>query len=502
MEGKAVEPQAYAAFLRGAMAEADGDPKAAIAAYEEASGLDPKSPEIWTRIGEVSCRAAPRDPRADEAFAHAFEENPMFSRLPAARSRCQVARGEIAAGRALAAEASARDPTADGANVLWATTAIRAEAATNDGTRAVLIGLTLTARDPLVAWGALASWAESRGDAPSWARALRELVRISPARRDDAARAAEELVGAGHPREARTVAAAAADADAGPLRGGHEVAARLAVDEAIERSDGERVRGRATRVRLALDEAAARALLAGERTLARAIALEVAAADPSAGGARLVLAALGTDPLSFAMEARPNGEVPPSGAAFVAFGVALLDATTVARAGAALRSTAHEPILQGDDRVVRAAVELVARGALAIEDLPPDGAVELAASRGDALPEGLLRAGGSPLDTRHEYLALALAHPDSLRARMLGARLDADGSPDAIVAAASALMQLASGAPSAAAAARSLLARNPGDPLLAATALRVAEKAGDKEVARRARDALTALRGPERRSVQ
>ena len=40
VEGASIEPQAYAAFLRGAMSEADGDAKAALGAYAEASRLD------------------------------------------------------------------------------------------------------------------------------------------------------------------------------------------------------------------------------------------------------------------------------------------------------------------------------------------------------------------------------------------------------------------------------------------------------------------------------
>ena len=48
---------------------------------------------------------------------------------------------------------------------------------------------------------------------------------------------------------------------------------------------------------------------------------------------------------------------------------------------------------------------------------------------------------------------------------------------------------------------RALLARDPADPLLAAVALRLAEKTGDAEVARRARETLSAL-GASRRRVE
>jgi hypothetical protein len=118
------------------------------------------------------------------------------------------------------------------------------------------------------------------------------------------------------------------------------------------------------------------------------------------------------------------------------------------------------------------------------------------------VPDALMAARASPLDARHEYLALALAHPDSQRARALGAQLEGADASDPIVAAAAALMRVTSGATTGSAAAKALLVRNAGDPLLVATALHVAEKAGDHDVARRAREALTALGGEGLRAVE
>jgi hypothetical protein len=497
VEGASIEPQAYAAFLRGALSEADGDLKAAVAAYTEASRMDEDSPEIWTRIGDVTCRGDPRDAKADAAFARALAAAPGFPRAAAARSRCLLARGDTSGAEAAARLAAEADPGADGANVLLAK-GLRGAGGVE--ARAVLVGLTLTAREPLVAWDALANWAEAEGDVPSWARALEEAVRIVPSRREAIAQAAELLAGTGHPSEALGVAAAAADAAEAPLGSGHPLAARLAIDEAIARGSVGDVEARVTRVRLSLDEAAGRALLAGERTMARKMSAELAAADPGALGARLVLAATAQDALS-AVEGR-SGQAPAASAAYVAFGAALLRATSPARAAAALRRIAHTPVVEGDERVVAAAVELVARGALPAEELPADGVVELAARRGDPVPDALMAARGSTLDPRHEYLALALAHPESARARTLSAQLEGADASDSIVAAAATIMRLTSGAASAAAAAKALLARDAGDPLLVATALRVAEKAGDHEVARRAREALTALGGAGLRAVE
>jgi tetratricopeptide (TPR) repeat protein len=497
VDGDAIEPQAYAAFLRGTLAEADGDLPGALAAHEHAARLDPGSAEIWTRVGDARCRLDPRDPRADAAFARAIDRDSTSARAFAARARCLLARGDVPGARAAAGRAVALDPAVDGANVLLAGTAPPGEDAT---TRAVLVGLTVTAREPLVAWDALASWARSRGDVVLWACALRESVRIAPARRDDVARAAEELAGAGRTSEARGVAAAAADAGETPLHGEHALAARLAIDEAIARGDAGSVERRATRVRVSLDEAAGREL-----------ALALAQGSPSAVGARLVLAATSRDVASAAYQAGSTVSTAastastasvasavsgaPAGAAFVAFGVALLRATSPERARAALAAIGHAGILAGDERVVRPAVELVSRGALPVDDLPPDGVVELSARRAGPLP-GALVAWAAPdaraLDARHEYLALALVQPEGPHAQALGLRLEDSALSDPVVAAAAALVRLAAGRGSAAGA---LLARDPGDPLLVATALHVAERAGERDVARRARDTLSVLEG-------
>ena len=60
-----------------------------------------------------------------------------------------------------------------------------------------------------------------------------------------------------------------------------------------------------------------------------------------------------------------------------------------------------------------------------------------------------------------------------------------------------ALVQIAIGARLDPGAARALLARDPSDPLLAATALRLATRIGDSDAATRARVILTAIGGHE-----
>jgi hypothetical protein len=495
VEGRYVGPEAYAAYLRGVLAEADGRLDEAKDAFDEALVRQPWSPEVWTRIGRLRCRISPRDGAADDAFAHALSLDPTYAPAWSARAACASARGDTQSARSAADHAVELDPGADGANVLLARSVGGGPKAEQ---RARLVALTSTARDPVLAWDALAAWARGAGDVPLWAHAMRELVRALPSRRDATARAAEELAGAGEIGEARSVAAAALAASDAPLPADLALAARLAVDDAIARRDADAVRVRATRGRVALDEAAARALLAGDVGLARDLAREVAHADPASRGARLVLAACGdTDPVAAAGDARP-GDARPAAAALVAFAVAVARSAGAERARVAMQSVlagSAEAAVGGDDRLLRPAVELVSRGVLPASVLPPDGAVELAALSFD--PAAPARALPPSLDARHEYLALALWHPDAARTFELRHKLAGVAARDPVAGAAAAIAELALGVPIAPDAPRVLLARNPADPLLAATALRLAERVGDRDVAARARQALAAQSEPK-----
>ena len=317
---------------------------------------------------------------------------------------------------------------------------------------------------------------------------------MAPGRREAIARAAQVMAGLGQVAEAGAVAGAAVDADPSPIVAEPlALAARLAIDDAIAMKDEATVRRRVTRARLPLEEAAGRALLAAQPALARSLAGPIVAADPTARGARLVLAAASGGSLIAAAADARSGDAPSSAAGWVAFGAALVHAVAPEQARVALANMPHDGIIGGDDRVVRAAVELVSRGALDVAVLPPDGAVELAALRGESAtfaPAGL--------DARHEYLARSLSPVEAERARELGTRLANFGADDRIVAAAAALVQLGTGTVIAPDAPRALLSRDPTDPLLAAVALRLAERVGDVEVAQRARAMLTAVGGKPR----
>jgi hypothetical protein len=183
----------------------------------------------------------------------------------------------------------------------------------------------------------------------------------------------------------------------------------------------------------------------------------------------------------------------------VAYAEALQHVTSPAAARSVVRGLAHRPILAGDDRVVRAAVHLAARGVIDVEALPATGRVELAVIRDATSSNG----GEEPsfdmsaLDARHRYLALARAAPSDAGTRELGDRLRKIAASDPIVAAARALAELAGGAKVESTRARALVDLNPADPVLASVALRVAASTGEHQVAELAR-AVLAVAGPLR----
>jgi Tfp pilus assembly protein PilF len=358
VEGRFIGEDAYASFLAGAIAEQGGDARGALASYEQAAKRDPASSEIWTRVGVVRCGIDRTDRAADRAFDEALSLDPGSGRSYAAQARCALARGDASLARSLAARAAELDPDADGANALLHGSS---DTAGDDAARRALVALTLTARDRAVAWEALATWSRSHGDVALGSHALEELVRIDPSRRSSVARAAADLSAAGHLAEARGVAAAAIDASTAPFdEASAPLAARLAVDEALARGDGERARGRATTARVPLEEVAARAILLGQPALARAIALEVAGADPGDLGARLVLAAgEGGDVLGARrlIDAHPGTEV--SGAALVVFAAVLVHAASPDDARRVLSGLAHRPVVAGDRCVADRAAAVV-----------------------------------------------------------------------------------------------------------------------------------------------
>jgi tetratricopeptide (TPR) repeat protein len=498
--GAYVEPEVYASFLRGAIAEASGDLPAALAAYQATADRDPSDPEVWTRIGDLRCRIRPADEAAERALGRALSIDAGYAPAWEARSRCAALRDPVGGAR-IAAEAAARAAREDPRGIAPQLVLARVAEGAGDaaGARDRLVALTLVHKESLAAWEALAAWGRAHDDPFLVARALAEAVRHAPDERRALGERAVALAGEGETLAARLVASAVLDADG--LRVS-PAAARLALDAAIADGDVERVRVRAARGHIPLEEAAARALLFGDPRMARALAEPVAAADPRAVGARMVLAAAGADrdPLSLARVFQ--GAQPAAGdapfAAIAAFAERLCDVVG-ADAARAFAAAAGGHAELGDPLVARAAAGLAARGVLDAASLPTDARIELAARQRTTPPEP--REG--EVDPRHRLLALALLRPRSPETIALARTLAPAARRDGMIASALAKIALAGGTPPDAALAGRLGEIDPRDPIAAAAALDVAKTGGDQRTIIPARARMTALaRTPaERASV-
>ena len=291
VEGRYVQPEAYAAFLRGVLAEESGDLKAAVAAYAVAVDEDEDDPEIMGRIGAARCKLDPKDALADRAFDVALKRDPASASALAAKSRCALARGRTDVAIELARRASAQDPS----NVALEALVVRTEAGRTDSSaRERAVALTLAHGEDAVAWDALIVWSRAHHDVQLVARGLEGLIRAAPARSVEVEQGAAALLEGGELALAQHLAGALADAprELGVVGPRDPIVARLAVDEALVRGDRAVAAARATRGHVALAEVAARAMLLGKRELAASIAASVSDADPGASGAVMVKAAL------------------------------------------------------------------------------------------------------------------------------------------------------------------------------------------------------------------
>jgi hypothetical protein len=291
VEGRYVSPEAYAAFLRGVLAEESGDLRGAVAAYAVAVDEDEDDAEIMARIGEARCKLDPKDAHADRAFDAALKRDPTSASALAAKGRCALLRGRSDEAFDLAKRAAAQDP----ANVGLEAFVVRAAAGRIDpSARERAVALTLVHGESSVAWDALIAWGRAHHDAQLVTRGLEGLVHAAPARSLEVERGAAALLEAGELPLARRLACAITDAprEMGVVGPRDPTVARLAVDEALVRGDRAVALARATRGHVSLAEVAARALVLDKKEIAGAIATSVADADPGASGAIMVRLAL------------------------------------------------------------------------------------------------------------------------------------------------------------------------------------------------------------------
>jgi len=502
VEGGIVLPEQYAAFLRGAMAEEQGDLSAALHAYESAEEMDPSDPEIWTRIGAVRCQKDARDERARAAISRALELDPEYAGAWTARARCDLLRGQDRAGVQQSAErAVGFDPQAVEPQVILAT-ALATQPAQSEAARERLVALTLKHRTSTAAWRALGAWGKSHRDSALVARAYAEVARLAPAAHAEVAAVVMDLAGEGEITSARTLAGSLIDArrmtgagvEAG-VSGGH-LLARLAVDDAIATGARDRARRRAVATHLALDVVAGRALVLGASEMAREFAEPLAIADPRDAGARLVLAIAayerddkaGLTRAFAATSGKSGADLPVAPEALVPFLRVVSRAMGPEAARRVATALPCETIVTGDALLVPLAVALVDAGSLAPETLSPDGRLELAVRRGEVVT-GPLEA----LDARHRLLMLASTRPTSNEARALLRHFGAAWVRDPLVAVALGRMAVAGAVQVDASTPTRLAEVAPDDPLVATTALALANKHGDTAAARSIGARLSAI---------
>jgi tetratricopeptide (TPR) repeat protein len=288
VSGRFIGDDAYALYLWAADAEARGDLAQARRGFEQAALADPRSPEIWTRIGALRCRMEPSPsmpPGAALAFDKAEAVDPSFGPAFRERARCLLAHGEAAAAALAADRAVALDPDDVETSLLRADALARAGRA-EEARRALHSVAARFPRSSAVV-RALFALARSTGDAALADEASRRAAELPP----DLAASLRDEAPAGS-----------------PLAG---------VDEALRAGDLEGARRRALHARIPGSEVALRAVALGKPALARAQAELLLGADPTDASARIALAAaadlagdLGL--LARAMDRMPARGTPPS----------------------------------------------------------------------------------------------------------------------------------------------------------------------------------------------
>jgi tetratricopeptide (TPR) repeat protein len=97
IEGRAIEPEAYAAYLRASVLEARGDAPGAVAEFERALDEDPESPEIVTRIARLLCAHGGASPEAAEEALASFDDalalDPTYAPAWLGLAECRERRG-------------------------------------------------------------------------------------------------------------------------------------------------------------------------------------------------------------------------------------------------------------------------------------------------------------------------------------------------------------------------------------------------------------------------
>lgn len=279
-QSRYVPPEAYAAYARASLLEADGQLRAALRGYRRALRLDPGAPGIQTRIGTVSCRLSTRAgddwaKAAEQAFQEALESDPELSIAWLERARCRDRLGDLDVALRSALKGASIDPASLEGALLVADLADRA--GRPDLSQAFLEELVARFPESRTAWRSLLDHARRSRHAAELHRARRALFALGEA----------------------------------------QVSREPELYERLRAGDLEGARRQAVAAGLGPGRLAVRALEAGALELSRAQAALVLAADPDdsdAWIAALVLADLEGDAERFRTTAlaAPERPTPPS----------------------------------------------------------------------------------------------------------------------------------------------------------------------------------------------
>jgi tetratricopeptide (TPR) repeat protein len=209
VEGRPVAAEAYAAYAKAELFRAQGDRKQALRFLDQALDMDPGSPELVARYGEVLCDEA-ATPAALARFERALELDPRYAPAFLGRARCLGRLGRTREALADAVQAASLDPMS------------------LDTTREVSKLLFTTGR-PRDAW----LWLEARVLLEPAARGPQALLLEAAEREHDVVRAerARHFLGTAAPVDPPPTATVAIGTVSGaPLRALSQAERRLAAD--------------------------------------------------------------------------------------------------------------------------------------------------------------------------------------------------------------------------------------------------------------------------------
>ncbi len=276
-EGRYIPVTAYADYALASYMEASGEPEQAENAYMRALADDPKSPEMWTRLGALRCRRQPLSGMS--ALERALDLAPQYEPAWRAKAACFLGATQLSKAQRAAEEAVRLDPEQERATLLLAQ--IYEAQGKNKQARAWLNAWVVLHPSSDIGWNALLELAERTQNPVDELRAHQALrLHQDPMR---------------------------APALSTPRSGQRQ---DDALDVAIATGDLDGARRACVALHLPAVEIAVRAYLRGNLGMAKQQAQLVRAADPSSADARALLLLMGDAAASGDLWAEPDALSP------------------------------------------------------------------------------------------------------------------------------------------------------------------------------------------------